>query len=198
MFPLKKCKTDTSYCYKGLDYWLARSTQVFSLALAMNLAPSSLEPQAACGRWERKRWAQQSRAEGESPHGLVLWPLVNNVIILILGGSTVKNIPAMQESWVWSLAQQDPLEKTWQPTPTFLPGKSYRQKSLAGYSPWSCKELDTTERLNNNNNNILILGFLIRKMTGLNKMTLGFLPVLTACVMVWTVLWMNKGLHKVH
>ena len=24
---------------------------------------------------------------------------------------TVKNLPAMQESWVWSLGQEDPLEK---------------------------------------------------------------------------------------
>ena len=29
----------------------------------------------------------------------------------------------------------------------FLPGKSHGQRRLAGYSPWGCKELDTTERL---------------------------------------------------
>ena len=33
----------------------------------------------------------------------------------------------------------------WQPTPVFLPGESHGQRSLAGYSPWGCKELDTTE-----------------------------------------------------
>ena len=27
----------------------------------------------------------------------------------------------------------------------FLPGESHRQRSLEGYSPWGCKELDTTE-----------------------------------------------------
>ena len=37
-----------------------------------------------------------------------------------------------------------PWRKTWQPTPVFLPGKSHGQRSLAGYSPWSGKELDTT------------------------------------------------------
>ena len=26
-----------------------------------------------------------------------------------------------------------------------------RERSLAGYSPWGCKESDMTERLNNNN-----------------------------------------------
>ena len=32
-----------------------------------------------------------------------------------------------------------------QPTPVFLPGESDGQRSLAGYSPWSHKESDTTE-----------------------------------------------------
>ena len=27
------------------------------------------------------------------------------------GGSAVKNLPAMQEAWVWSPDRQDPLEK---------------------------------------------------------------------------------------
>ena len=31
------------------------------------------------------------------------------------------------------------------PTPVSLPGKFYGQKSLMGYSPWGCKELDMTE-----------------------------------------------------
>ena len=34
--------------------------------------------------------------------------------------------------------------KARQPTPVFLPEKSHRQRSLAGYSPWGRKELDTT------------------------------------------------------
>ena len=33
----------------------------------------------------------------------------------------------------------------WQPTPVFLPGKSHGERSLAGYSPWSHKELDRIE-----------------------------------------------------
>ena len=33
----------------------------------------------------------------------------------------------------------------WQPTPVFLPRESHVQRSLLGYSPWGCKELDTTE-----------------------------------------------------
>ena len=29
--------------------------------------------------------------------------------------------------------------------PVFLPEKFHGQRSLAGYSPWGCKELDTAE-----------------------------------------------------
>ena len=38
-----------------------------------------------------------------------------------------------------------PWRRKWQPTPVFLPGKFHGQKSLAGYSTWDHKELDTTE-----------------------------------------------------
>ena len=37
--------------------------------------------------------------------------------------------------------------RAWQPTPVFLPGKSHGQRSLVSYSPWGCKESDTTEQL---------------------------------------------------
>ena len=40
-----------------------------------------------------------------------------------------------------------PWRRKWQPTPVSLPGESQRQRSLAGYSPWGCKESDTTEQL---------------------------------------------------
>ena len=44
-------------------------------------------------------------------------------------------------------------------TPVFLLGKSQGQRSLVGYSSWGHKELDMTERLNNNKgrNGIYIL-----------------------------------------
>ena len=57
----------------------------------------------------------------------------------------VKNLPAMQETWVQLLGWEDPLEKAWQPTLVFLPGEFHGQRSLVGYSPYDCKELDTTE-----------------------------------------------------
>ena len=41
-----------------------------------------------------------------------------------------------------------PWRRAWQPTPVFLPGESHGQRSLEGYGPWGCKELDITEQLN--------------------------------------------------
>ena len=38
-----------------------------------------------------------------------------------------------------------PWRRKWQPTAAFLPGKSHKQGSLAGYSPRGRKESDTTE-----------------------------------------------------
>ena len=55
----------------------------------------------------------------------------------------------MEETQVWSLGQEDPMRRKWQPTPVFLPGKFHGQRSLAGNSPWGYKELDTTEWLRN-------------------------------------------------
>ena len=59
----------------------------------------------------------------------------------------VKGLPAMWETLVQSLGQEEPWGREWQPTPVFLPGEFHGQKSLVGYSPWDGKESDTTERL---------------------------------------------------
>ena len=44
-----------------------------------------------------------------------------------------------------------PWRREWQPTSVFLPGESHGQRSLAGYSPWGCKESNTVEQLSNEN-----------------------------------------------
>ena len=43
------------------------------------------------------------------------------------------------DPWVGKI----PWRRAWQTTPAFLPGEAHGQRSLAGYSPWSCKESDT-------------------------------------------------------
>ena len=60
----------------------------------------------------------------------------------------VKNLPANagnvrhgSNPWVRKIPQRS----KWQPAPVFLSGKFYEQGSLAGHSPWGCKEWDTKE-----------------------------------------------------
>ena len=53
----------------------------------------------------------------------------------------------MQESQVWSLDQEDPLEKGMATLSSILAWRTHEQRSLAGYSSWGYKELDTTEQL---------------------------------------------------
>ena len=42
---------------------------------------------------------------------------------------------------ILSLSREEPLERKWQPTPVFLPGKTHVQRSLVGYSPWGRKRV---------------------------------------------------------
>ena len=67
----------------------------------------------------------------------------------------VKNLPAVQETWVPSLGWKSPWRKEWLPTQVFLAGEVHGQKSLEGYSPWGHKELDTTERLTHTHTNVI-------------------------------------------
>ena len=47
-----------------------------------------------------------------------------------LVAQSVKNLPAVQDTCVWLLIRKIPWRWKWQPTPAFLPGKSYGQRSL--------------------------------------------------------------------
>ena len=58
-----------------------------------------------------------------------------------------KNLPAMQETGFDPRVRKIPWRRESQPTPAFLPGEFHGQRSLAGYSPWDRKELDTTGQL---------------------------------------------------
>ena len=49
-----------------------------------------------------------------------------------LGGSHVKKLPAMQETWVQSLGWEDPLEKGMATHFSILAGGFQGQRSLAG------------------------------------------------------------------
>ena len=56
----------------------------------------------------------------------------------------VKNLPAVQETWVLFLGWEDPLEKE---VATYCSILAWKISRTEGYSPWGRKELGTTERL---------------------------------------------------
>ena len=96
------------------------------------------------------------KLSARSPVELTLWR--NTVLVFpfsirylpsgaSLVAQTVKNPPAMQGTWVWSLVGKIPWRREWQPTPVFLSGEFHGQRSLVGYISWGHKELDTTEWL---------------------------------------------------
>ena len=64
----------------------------------------------------------------------------------------VKNLPAeagdIRDMSLIPGSGRFPWRRAWQSTSGFLPGKFHGQRSLAGHSPWSCKESDTTEHTN--------------------------------------------------
>ena len=49
---------------------------------------------------------------------------------------SVKNSPAMWETWVRCLGWEDPLEEGMATPPIFLPGECYGQRNLVGCSSW--------------------------------------------------------------
>ena len=57
----------------------------------------------------------------------------------------VKNPPTVHETGFDSWVRKIPCRMEWLPTPVFLPREFHGQRCLAGYSPWGCKVLDTTE-----------------------------------------------------
>src|SRR5574337_1066306 len=63
----------------------------------------------------------------------------------------VKNLSVMRETWVRSLGSIPGLGKS----PGGGHGNPYGQRSLVGYSPWGCKELDTTEQLSTAQDTVL-------------------------------------------
>ena len=61
------------------------------------------------------------------------------------------NNPHVREAYIgvsnFALLHTLQWKRKWQPTPVFFPEESRGQRSLAGYSPWGCKESDMTEWL---------------------------------------------------
>ena len=59
----------------------------------------------------------------------------------------VKNLPAMQETQVWSLGQEDTLVKEMVTHSSTLPWRIPWTEEPGNYSSWGCKELNMAEQL---------------------------------------------------
>ena len=63
------------------------------------------------------------------------------------GGSDVKNLPAVQETWVWSLDWEDPVEKGMATHSSITAWRIPWTEEAGGLQSMGCKEWDTTEQL---------------------------------------------------
>ena len=66
------------------------------------------------------------------------------------GGSVVKNLPAKQETWVWSLGWEDPLEKERATHSSILAWEISWTEAPDGLQSMRLQRVDITEQLNNN------------------------------------------------
>ena len=64
-----------------------------------------------------------------------------------LVAQTVKSLPATQETGFNAWVGKMPWRREWLPTSVFLPGEFHGERSLLGYSPQCCKELNTSDWL---------------------------------------------------
>ena len=87
---------------------------------------------------------------GSSIHGIFQARVLEWGAIAFSAGGTSGKEPTCQcrrckrqgfNPWVGKI----PWRRARKPTPVFLPGESHELRSLAGYSPWNCKESDMTE-----------------------------------------------------
>ena len=81
----------------------------------------------------------------------VLWCYVDFPV-----AQMVKNLPAMQETCVWSLGWEVPLEKGMTIHSSILAWRIPWTEKPGGYSPWGHKESDTTERLTHTHTHMLL------------------------------------------
>ena len=82
---------------------------------------------------------------GRSPGERTGYPLQYSWASLV--AQMVKNLPAMRETWVWSLGREDPLEEGMATHSSILAWRIPWREGPGGCSPWGHKESDTTERL---------------------------------------------------
>ena len=119
-------------------------TSAFSWQNFVNLWPALFcTPRPNLPVTPRSSWLPTFEFQSSIMERTSFWVLLLESLVGFPGGSNGKNSPAMQDPWV----RKTPWKRKWQPTPVILPGEFHEQRSLAGYSPWDCKESGMTEQL---------------------------------------------------
>ena len=90
---------------------------------------------------------------------------------------TVKNLPAMWVTRFNPWVRKIPWRREWLLIQVFLPGEVHGQRFLAGYSPWGCKESDTTE---------------VRYMNGKRKKRSDYKRLSLSWWSAWTRFWDSR------
>ena len=131
--------SSTLVSQKGTTVWRGINQLPASLGQEMWLKHSH-RPFLLKGRQEGPAWlcAQQEEVD--------FW--VNCSTSLV--AQMVKSLPTMQETLVWSLGWEEPLEEEMATHSSILAWKILWMEEpgrLGGHSPWGRKESDTTERL---------------------------------------------------
>ena len=79
---------------------------------------------------------------------------------------TVKNLPAVQETWVQSLGREDSLEKEMaNPFQYSCLEKSHGQRSLAGYRPWGHKSQTPLQLNHHQELDLFVIRLIFIKLT---------------------------------
>ena len=98
----------------------------------MGFPHSSVGKESACNAGDPGTIPGLGRCPGKG----IGYPLQYSWVSLV--AQLVKNLPAMRETWVWSLGWEDPWKRERLPTPVFWPEEFHRL-----YSPWARKESGT-------------------------------------------------------
>ena len=106
-----------------------------NLYMWASLVAQLVKPPAMEETWVQALGWEDSLEKGKAAHS-IFWPGECHGLYSPCG------FPGFNP-WVGKIQRR----RKWQPSPVLLPGKFHGRRRLVGYSPWDCKESDTTEQL---------------------------------------------------
>ena len=138
-------------CSRPRTTWCAGEVLLKTVSQFSDTSVTCTWGEDVCLRGLRESQGRERAQATAGRRGGEFYPGIRGVIfkaeaLFSLVAQMVKN-PPVNAGNQGSIPGTIPWRRTWQPTPVFLPAESHGQRSLAGYSPWGCKELDRTEWL---------------------------------------------------